>query len=116
MLSNSATSAYQKPMVNNVPQGLIYTGEKWLHSLINLQLQNRQSFASQSARDTLIKTIGMEGDRWFSYILLGLMKISPRIALILENIANKAPEESVKNLKHPFNIKDILGENKSLQR
>lgn len=110
-VSQSAAAAYHAS-VGGRPgqQGLLYFWEQWLWNLGNCQVG-----IPEFTGDATAETLGMDGDRWFGAILLGLAEISPRLQAFLEAIAALPTPPSVTPAPE-FTVDHILGEPQSLQR
>ncbi|MEL7039681.1 MAG: hypothetical protein AAFO04_29335 [Cyanobacteria bacterium J06592_8] len=96
--------------------GMLVFWEWWLWSLLPDNSNIQISVPNNSAREALSAELGMNGDRWFEAIILGLAVISPRIAAILEAIANLAPEPVTRPSTPPTSVEDVIGESKSIGR
>lgn len=95
--------------------GILVFWEQWLWSLLPSDSQFQPQVPNNSAREALSAQLGMNGDRWFEAIILGLAVTSPPIAAILEAIAHRAPTfTSPTPPQTP--VEDIIGTSQSIQR
>ncbi len=94
--------------------GMLIFWELWLWSLLPDNSNIQISVPNNSARETLSAEMGMNGDRWFEAMILGLAVMSPRIAAILEAIATLAPEPLTRPSQTQAPVEDIIGESKSI--
>lgn len=110
-VSQSAAAAYHAS-VGGSPgqQGLLYFWEQWLWSVGNCSIP-----IAPFSGDATCEALGMDGDRWFGAIVLGLAEVSPRLNALLEAIAALPAPAPIPSAPTPT-FDDILGEPKSLQR
>ncbi|MGD1806732.1 hypothetical protein ACP6PL_15000 [Dapis sp. BLCC M126] len=94
--------------------GMLIFWEWWLWSLLPDNANIQISVPNNSAREALSAEFGMNGDRWFEAIILGLAVISPRIEAVLEAIATLAPELISRPSRPQASVEDIVGESKSI--
>ncbi|HBL13141.1 MAG TPA: hypothetical protein DD379_17435 [Cyanobacteria bacterium UBA11162] len=134
VISHSAASAYQANLGSPTEQGgLLYLGEQWLWSLIPAiklspldptphTLHPTPSFpvstisVSHSSIPAFVNELGMDTQRWFGAIILGLTLVSPRIAAMVEAIAAQAPTQLTHTPSSPVTLDDILQEDKPILR
>ncbi|MFB2922856.1 hypothetical protein [Aerosakkonema funiforme] len=122
VISQQAASAYHTHVALEKGEGnLLYLGEQWLWSLVPTELNLTQPkdpiTVSNAAADNFVESVGMNAERWFSCVVLGLGLISPRIAALCQAIA------SSKNITSPLPksgeqtiLNDVFQEAGSLQR
>ncbi|MBD2181623.1 hypothetical protein H6S82_10045 [Planktothrix sp. FACHB-1355] len=122
VISQQAASAYHTYVAVEKGEGnLLYLGEQWLWSLLPTELKLSQAkdriTISNAAADNFVESVGMNAERWFSCVVLGLGLISPRIAALCQAIA------SSKNITSPLSksaeqtiLNDVFQEAGSLQR
>lgn len=94
--------------------GMLIFWEWWLWSFVPDNSNIQISVANNFAREALSAELGMNGDRWFEAIILGLGVMSPRIKAILEAIATLAPEVVTRPSPTQAPVEDIVGESKSI--
>jgi hypothetical protein len=101
-ISHEAAEAYQTSASLQIKQGgLLDVGEQWLWSLVSTDLNMSQLKSdisvSSAATDAFVTSLGIDAERWFSCVALGLVLISPRIAEVLSSaIASaKVPSGSI---------------------
>jgi hypothetical protein len=121
-ISQQAASAYQASVGPQMGQGgLLDLGEKWLWNLTPTDLnidRLKDGISSSSAADAFVISLGMDAERWFSGVVLGLALVSPRIGGRLRAIAssqNIAPLHASKP-SGQTRLDDVLQEGRSLQR
>lgn len=100
---------------------LLYTWEKWLFDLIDIDLENFSDDSPQvllpaPELDRSLARIGNEAEQWFGYLLLGLMEVSPRIRSVLEALAVQAPPPVAAEPDDEDEVPDVLSEDGSIQR
>ncbi|MGB5661535.1 MAG: hypothetical protein WBO54_18850 [Thermoanaerobaculia bacterium] len=100
---------------------MLYTWEKWLFDLIDIDIENfaddgPQVLLPPPELDRSLAELGNEAEMWFGYLLLGLMEISPRIRAVLASLAEEAPAAVADQADDDPEISDVLGEEGSIQR
>ncbi|BAZ32341.1 hypothetical protein NIES4074_48430 [Cylindrospermum sp. NIES-4074] len=131
-ISHQAAKAYQTSASPQINQGgLLNVGEQWLWSLVptDINISQLKSHISilDTATDTFVTSLGMDAERWFSCLTLGLALVSPRIAetwcVIAQSPATKPRAASVDatSLVSPLPsaqtiIDSVLQQKGSLQR
>ncbi len=84
-------------------QRLLYIWERWLLSLVGIDVEaeevGKQIFVPPFLAEAFVAKLGMDADRWFSSILLGLSVLSPRIGKTLAAIAELAVPTPVADAK-----------------
>ncbi len=119
-VSQSAASAYHAS-IGGQPgqQGLLYTWEQWLWSLVEADL-----FAGELrlkirvpdvAGSSTVTALGGNADLWFGAIALALAPVSSRFAAFLGAIAPAGAAPTAPVAPEPV-FDDVLGEEKSIQR
>jgi hypothetical protein len=87
--SLSAANALLKGKIGQ--DRLLYIWECWLWNLAQTDIETGQTSCESSVppflAEAFVAELGMSAERWFAGIVLGLTRISPRIAAILEAIA-----------------------------
>ncbi|NET27392.1 hypothetical protein [Okeania sp. SIO1I7] len=72
-------------------QRLLYIWEQWLLSLVETDVEaeevGKQIFVPPFLAEAMVAKLGMDADRWWGNILLGLSVLSPRVGQILATIA-----------------------------
>jgi hypothetical protein len=116
-ISQSAATAFATSIgVTTGMGGMLVYWEQWLWSLLPANSESQPLVPNDSAREALSAELGMNGDRWFEVIILGLATTSPRMAAILDAIASLAPTPAT----HPTSLQapgeDVIGESQSLHR
>lgn len=96
--------------------GMLVFWEQWLWSLLPANSELQPQIPDNFAREALSTELGMNGDRWFETIILGLATKSPRIEAILEAIAALAPTPTTSPSSTQTPIEDVIGESQSIQR
>ncbi len=118
-VTQSAASAYHAS-VGGQPgeEGLLHFWEQWLWNLAEAELEagglRRKIQIPDFSGGALVAALGMNGDRWFGALVLGLARLSPALAAVLEAIAPnaRAPQPAA-----PVPVfDDVLGEGRSIQR
>jgi len=120
----SATSGLHAAMGGQHGQGqLLYIWERWLLGLADADIEQGGPAAEVKVPDASLQsfasTLGTQADRWFANLLLGLSALSPRMALVLEQLAERAPPPPDDGGGSPpaaAGESDVLGENGSLGR
>ena len=100
---------------------MLYTWEKWLYDLIDIDIENFSDEGLETNLpppdvETTLTSLGMETERWFGCLLLGLVKLSPRIRSIVEQLADSAPDVETTEDIDDIVSNDVLSEKGSLQR
>lgn len=123
MTGLSISSGIQAATGNNLNTTcILHFWEEWLFSLIDKDLEALDyssidlQFPNQNKNEEIIEKLGMEPERWFLFLLLGLIQISPRINSIIHQLANNIPKAKPKPVKKKNSAKKILKEKGSLQR
>ncbi|MCU0543772.1 MAG: hypothetical protein MUE44_16585 [Oscillatoriaceae cyanobacterium Prado104] len=94
------TLSNMEPVIKNnqAQASLFYLWESWLFSLAEVDLGSGEIASTIEVppflAEELVKELGNDSDRWFAYLMLGLAKISPSIAINLQNIATETPLSS----------------------
>ncbi|MDY6783561.1 MAG: hypothetical protein SW833_13625 [Cyanobacteriota bacterium] len=116
-ISQSAATAFATAIGEaNATGGMLAFWEQWLWSLLPANSPFPPSTLTPSAGETLSAELGMNSDRWFEAIVLGLATLSPRIAAILEAIAALAPPLPTRPSPPQIPGEDIISESPSLRR
>ena len=99
---------------------LLYIWERWLLSLMDGDIEAGDPLPDvrvpESNLQSFVASVGMSPDLWFAGVLLGLARISPRIAASLDTVARRAPEADSSSSGDQEPPQDLLGEEGSLQR
>ena len=100
--------------------------EQWKNILLSLSASDIElpvngvavhSFFQPYNYEAVSEKMGMEPDKWFLYLLLGLMSISPGLQSILQQISETAPGPKPEaKKKNKRTIKKVIHEKGSLQR
>ncbi|CAD5953630.1 hypothetical protein NO108_03080 [Planktothrix rubescens] len=115
IVSHQAASAFHTDTGESLEtQGLLYFWEKWLWSLNSQPLPNILNY--HTLTENLIQKNGMNAEKWFVDIILGLTLISPRIAAFVHSMAETAPAISLESASVKTPLENILNSNLSLQR
>lgn len=73
---------------------LLYIWERWLLSLVEIDVEaeevGKQIFVPPFLAEAFVAKLGMDTDRWFGSLMLGLSVLSPRIGKTLAAIAELA--------------------------
>ncbi len=84
--------------INNSQQSLLDAWTFWWFSLNELDLEidaeSHLIAPSLLLAENFINHIGKRGEKWFANLLLGLVQLSPTIALNLKKIATQPPKDS----------------------
>ncbi len=96
--------------------------EEWLFNLVDQDVESpdfeyrKIEFPTSKDYKTVLDVMGNDSEKWFSYFILGLGKLSPRIETVLEQIIEKVempiPKEPVAKAKS----KRVLKEKGSILR
>ncbi|MFE1744039.1 hypothetical protein [Coleofasciculus sp. H7-2] len=118
-ITQEAASSYHACVGTQMGQGgLLYLGEQWLWSLVPTELNVSQPKVDTSVSDAaaeVVASLGMDAERWFTGVVLGLALVSPRIAATVEAIATKAPSP-VEMPPPQIDFEDVIGAKGSIQR
>lgn len=121
-ISQQAASAYRSS-VGSVPEqsGWLELAEQWMWSLVPIDSNVGQSYTelsvSGTATDAFVASLGMDAERWFSCVVLGLALVSPRIAATLKAIAeSKSLPSPLPTPSEDTILNDVFQEGGSLQR
>jgi hypothetical protein len=102
---------------------ILHTWEEWLFKMINTDLESSDykeidvKFHQEHSFETIIQKLGTSPENWFSFFILGLTTISPRMEAIVQQICEKVPETKASVQKQtPKKTKKVLQEKGSLQR
>lgn len=105
------------------PLGILQKWEELLLNLIDNDIEAPDYvsvdilFPEGDSPDILLEKIGTEPEKWFLFLVLGLLEISPRISSIIAQIAAKAPRQAVKKVAAKrLPSKKVLKEKGSLKR
>ncbi len=96
--------------------GMLVFWEQWLWSLLPANSELQPQIPKNFAREAISAELGMNGDRWFEAIILGLATTSPRMGAILEAIAALAPTPTTRPSPPQTPVEDVIGESQSIQR
>jgi hypothetical protein len=96
--------------------GILVFWEQWLWNLLPADSELKPLVPNNSAREALSAELGMNSDRWFEVIILGLATTSSRMAAILDAIAALAPTAATRPTSPQALGEDVIGESQSLQR
>lgn len=120
----SASSGLHAALGGQIGQGqLLYIWERWLLGLADADIESNETTAAQvrvpdSTLQMYASDLGTSADRWFGTLVLGLARLSPRIAAALEVIAERAPaapdDSSAAGGSSP--PQDVMGEDGPLSR
>jgi len=121
VISQSAAAAYHSSLGVQMGQGgLLHVGEKWLWTLVPNALKvkgmDNPVSVSNAATKTFVSELGMDAQRWFVGILLGLIQVSPKMARYVKAIADQAPPPLAPTPTSPVIFNDVLNEGGSLGR
>jgi len=121
VISQSAAAAYHSSLGVQMGQGgLLHVGEKWLWTLVpntlNVKGMDNPVSVSNAATKTFVSELGMDAQRWFVGILLGLIQVSPKMATWVQAIADQAPPPLAPTPTSPVMFNDVLNEGGSLGR
>lgn len=104
------------------PGRMLHTWERWLLNLIDMDIET----AADDAHDVqlppppledTIKALGTDAERWFAALVLGLMRLSPRIDATLRALCDAVPETAADTPQaQGTEAPDVLSEEGSLQR
>ena len=122
VITQEAASAYQNYVGGDKNQaGLLTLASQWLWRLgateFNEGQPNSDFSVSAEAVDSLKASLGMDAERWFSCLVLGLALVLPRIATTWDAIASSIGVASI--LPTPSRqtiVNDVFCEAGSLQR
>lgn len=115
IVTHQAASAFHTDTGGTLEtQGLLYFWEKWLWSLNSQPLPNLVNY--HTLTETLIQNNGMDVEKWFLDLILGLALISPRISAFIQTLAEISPIISPQPTIVKTPSEDILNSNLSLQR
>ncbi|MCL1470876.1 hypothetical protein [Argonema antarcticum] len=121
-ISQQAASAYRSS-VGSVPEqsGWLELGEQWMWSLMptdsNVGQRYTELSVSDTATDAFVASLGMDAERWFGCVILGLALVSPRIAATLNAIAeSKSLPSPLPTPSQETILNDVFQEGGSLQR
>ncbi len=121
VISQSAAAAYHSSLGVQMGQGgLLHVGERWLWTLVpnalNVKGMDNPVSVSNAATKTFVSELGMDAQRWFVGILLGLIQVSPKMARYVQAIADQAPPPLTPTPTSPVRFEDVLNEGGSLGR
>jgi len=121
VISQSAAAAYHSSLGVQMGQGgLLHVGEKWLWTLVpnalNVKGMDNPVSISNAATKAFVSELGMDSQRWFVGILLGLIQVSPKMARYVKAIADQAPPPPTPTPTSPVMFNDVLNEGGSLGR
>jgi len=121
VISQSAAAAYHSSLGVQMGQGgLLHVGEQWLWTLVanalNIKGIDNPVSVSNAATKTFVCELGMDAQRWFVGILLGLIQVSPKMARYVKAIADQAPPPFTPTPTSPVMFNDVLNEGGSLGR
>jgi hypothetical protein len=110
-ISQFAATAFHSSLGMPTQQtSLLDTWEQWLWSLIPADLKTGELktkiLVPPSSGETLVAELGMDAQRWFASTILGLTRISPRIAATVEAIAAPAAAVPVKMPPSPIGFNE----------
>jgi hypothetical protein len=117
----SASSGLHAALGGQMGQGrLLYIWERWLLSLAEVDLEADPKRGNILVPDSTLQAfaseVGTSPDRWFGNLLLGLARVSPRVAATLEAIAARAPVPAAEPPRSARPPDDVIGEGESIQR
>ena len=121
----SASSGLHAALGGQIGQGqLLYIWERWLLSLADADIESNDATAAQvrvpdSTLQGYAAELGTNADRWFAMLVLGLARLSPRVAAALEVIAARAPampEQAPSGGDPALPSQDVMGEDGPLSR
>lgn len=116
-ISQSAATAFATSIGTVTGMGgMLVFWEQWLWNLLPTNSELQPLVPNNSAREALSAELGMNSDRWFEAIILGLATTSPRMAAILEAIASLAPTPLTRSTPSQASGEDVIGESQSLQQ
>jgi len=121
VISQSAAAAYHSSLGVQMGQGgLLHVGERWLWTLVpntlNIKGMDNPVSVSNAATKAFVCELGMDAQRWFVGILLGLIQVSPKMAAWVKAIADQAPPPPTPTPASPVMFDDVLNEGGSLGR
>lgn len=121
VISHEAASAYQTSVGTQIGQGgLLDVGEQWLWSLVPTDLNLAQPTRNASASGGAVGVVasgGMDAERWFTSVVLGLALLSPRIAATGRALASsKGGGSPLPTSSGQTILNDVFQEGGSLQR
>jgi len=122
-LSHAVSSGISSFTGGEKGDGLILQNwEEWLFNIIDQDIESPEfeyekiTFPDPTNYTKILEIMETDADKWFSYFIIGLMKISPRIENVLHQMINRVELEApvkAKKLKKPGNV---LKEKGTLQR
>lgn len=123
-LNASISSGLQAVLGKNEGESLriLKIWEKWLFSLIpkdiekNIQKDPLLEISSDDNFDAVLEDIGYEPDKFFLYLILGLMQISPRIHEVIVQVSDRIPDSPQEHTDPSHTQNDVLSEKGSLSR
>ncbi|MCL1468166.1 hypothetical protein [Argonema galeatum] len=121
-ISQQAASAYRSSVGSGTEQsGWLELGEQWMWSLMptdsNVGQRYTELSVSDTATDAFVASLGMDAERWFGCVILGLALVSPRIAATLNAIAeSKSLPSPLSTPSEETILNDVFQEGGSLQR
>jgi len=123
MISLSISSGLQAVSGSKLKTSrMLYSWEDWLFNLVDKDIEipghaDNLQYKSEYTNEVIIEKLGMEPERWFLFLLLGLMQVSPRINSVIKQVADKVPDAQPQTEKKTNNrVKKVLKEKGSLQR
>ena len=119
-ISQSAITAYYSSTgISTGNNGLLNLWEFWLWSLVPNQLEissiNSVFKISSTTTELFIKDVGMDRERWFTAIILGLGKLSSRMARQLTEISDQMSELPSETFVLNSDYDDVVAEKGSMQ-
>lgn len=123
-LSLSISSGINTMVGGKKSEGMfLQTWEEWLFNLIDQDIESPE-FEHRNIElpepidyEKMLETMGLDPEKWFSFFILGLSRISTRIDSVIEQVISEIEDPpSQKEKPDQDSHDDVLGEKESIKR